>query len=127
MGKHNNSEVAKRLRQEIAKATDPHTVIELTKELRKVQPKRHRQRKAVEKPAEIPKKNNRSLREIYTGSVYAGKSDRDLVIHHLVLLIEKKRRELGRKETEAEIEELLQSVNAEGYQECEALNTEKTV
>ena len=59
--------------------------------------------------------------------MFKAKSDRDLVIHHLVMLIESKRRELGRKETETEREELLKSVTAEGYVECEALNTEKTV
>ncbi len=102
MGTNNRREVAKRLAQEIAKTTDPKTLIELSSLLAKMQPTKRRQRKPVEKPAEGPKKKKRSLREIYTGSVYKAMSDDDLVIHHLVMLIEKRQREQGRKFTPAE-------------------------
>jgi hypothetical protein len=50
MGKNNRREVAKRLTQEIAAATDPETLIRLTTQLTKVLPKRRRTRKPLGEP-----------------------------------------------------------------------------
>lgn len=50
MGKNNRTEVAKHLTQQISATTDPQTLIELTKQLAKVMPKRRQ-------PAEKSKKN----------------------------------------------------------------------
>ncbi len=95
MGTTNKREVAKRLKEEIWKTTDPKLMVELTRQLAAISPKTtRRKRKPVEKPAERLKKN-RSLREIYTGSVYDAMSDDKLVIHHLVLQIEKKQKTTG--------------------------------
>lgn len=53
MGKNNRREVAKRLTQEISVTTDTATLLELSKQLTKVLPKRRRTRKPLE---EEPKK-----------------------------------------------------------------------
>jgi hypothetical protein len=45
MGTNNRREVAKRLKEEIDKTTDPQTLIELSNLLAKMQPKKRRQRK----------------------------------------------------------------------------------
>jgi hypothetical protein len=109
-------EVAKRLEQEIAVTKDPKTLIELTRQHAKMQPKQRLRRKRAEKPAEGSKKN-RSLREIYTGSVFDALSDEKLVIHHLVIMIENKQRELGRKLTETEKEEIVATARL-SFEEC---------
>jgi len=118
-------QMVKRLQAEIDKAADPQTVISLTRLMDQVLTrvdKSERKSKPVEKPAEEPKRKKRSLREIYTGSVYKAMSDEQLVIEHLVLLIESKRRdkyrELGRELTETENEEVKKSV-LEEYEQLE--------
>jgi hypothetical protein len=115
-------QMVKRLQAEIDKATDPQTVITLTRLMDQVlarDDKRKSKSKPVEKRAEGPTKKKPSLREIYTGSVFETISNRDLVIHHLVVQVENKRRELGRELTETEKQEITKSLSAEEYEEFE--------
>jgi hypothetical protein len=107
MGTSNKREVAKRLKEEILKTTDPKLMAELTRQLAAISPKTtRRNRKPVEKPQQVLKKN-RSLREIYTASRCDEMSDGELVVHHLVLQIETKQKANGTKFTKAERDALI--------------------
>jgi hypothetical protein len=102
MSKHNRTEVIKLLKQEMEAATDPQAKVEFAKQLAKLLP-RPRQAKRPRKPNQAgQQRKNRSLRDLYTGSVFDEMSDGKLVLHYLVLQIEKRQRKTGELRTKAE-------------------------
>src|SRR5262249_55521807 len=94
-------EVAKRLAEAIAVTTDPKQLAELSRQFNTLSRLRKGKRVRRNTDAATPSQKNRSLREIYTGSVYEVMSDGELVLNHLVLQIEK-RQKAGELKTEAE-------------------------
>src|SRR5207302_6063676 len=118
MSKHDRKEVAKRLREQIEKTTDPEQLIKLTREYNRLTNPRYG-KKAVKEAK--PSKNPRSLRDLHPG--WGNMSDDEVLLQHLVLEIEKKRRErrkeYGRELTEAEKQAISTEVKAEaaGYKE----------
>jgi len=99
MGKNNRKEVAKRLTEEILKTEDPAMVVELSRQLAKVLPKKSTPRKPVDKP----KKIHSSILDVRTGSAVDDLADWEKVRHHLVVQIEKRQRDIGRELTHAEL------------------------
>lgn len=97
MAKNNRNEVAKRLTQEIKTTKDPQTLIELTKQLAKVLPKR----KSVAKPTPGPKStyvpNGSAM-----GSLPLGEQTLNRVVMALEDASRKCRLEQGRDWTEVE-------------------------
>ena len=67
--------------------TDPEMLLKLSKEITQLMRKPGQETRG-RKPSIKPS----SLREKYTGSVYDAMSDGELVLHHLVLEIEKRQR-----------------------------------
>lgn len=65
MSQNSRREVAKRLKEEIDKATDPKTLAELTRQYAKVMPKQRRVRKPLEEPK---KESNPIAKPTRTGS-----------------------------------------------------------
>jgi hypothetical protein len=117
---HHRSAVLKRLRETIEKTKDPETLARLTAQYVKLNAQK-RPRKSADEPT-ITQKTGRSLREIYTGSVYEQVSDRDLVTHHIVLEIEKRRRAGGcQTQGNGEVLEVLKALRQEEREAYEAL------
>jgi len=85
MGNNNRREVAKRLTQEIGVTTDPKTLIELSKQLAKVLPKRRRVSE---------QKQQKSLR---TGSMLDNLSEEERLTHNIVIRAEEIIREAKRQ------------------------------
>lgn len=103
MAKNNRTEVVRVLRQQMEAETDPQRKVEYAKQLAKLLPRprqERRPRKSVTRAA--PSKKPRPLRETYTGCAMADQPDGELVLHHLVLRIEKKQRETRRQLPKAE-------------------------
>jgi hypothetical protein len=92
MSKQHRTEVIKILREQMEEATDPKTKVDLAKQLARLLPRPRQARRPRKPEATAPTKKARSLRERYTGSVYEQMSDGDLVLHHIVLEIEKRQR-----------------------------------
>ena len=114
MGKNNRREVAKRLTQEIAVTTDTKTLLELSKQLTKVLPKRRRTRKPLEEPKKtlaIP--------------------DGNQVLNRVVVEIESKCKGRGgwsaltRADKDTLLAEVKNSLSVEECAALEALDTEK--
>lgn len=133
MGTNNRREIAKRLKEEIDKATDPQTVIELSRQYAKMQPKKRRQRKPVEVKKNAPIKQTGLLsKRADTGSAVDDLSNRDWLIHAMVIEFETKEREhiirTGRQLTQAEKDALWAEVSGLlSAEDVEVLNTKKPV
>ncbi len=85
-------EIAKRLEQEIAVTTDPKTLIELTRQLAKMQPKQRLRRKPVE-----VKKSNPIPKPTRTGSAVDDLSEEERLNHDVVIRAEEIIREAKRQ------------------------------
>ena len=81
MGKNNRREVAKRLTQQIAETKDdPQTLIELTKQLAKVLPKR---RQSAERPQRTPRADGRQVLSRVMNEIEKQRRDKNEVLASL--------------------------------------------
>lgn len=126
MGKNNRTEVIKVLRQQMEEATDPQAKVGFAKQIAKLLP-RPRQARRPRRTETTPSNKPRSLREIYTGSVYDEMTDGEVVLHHLIVEIEKRQR-AGELQTKAEravfIAEVVRTLLENERAAFEALNAE---
>ena len=113
MSNHHRTKLIKSLEEQIEATNDPQLKADLSRQLTKVVTKparRGRPRKPADGAVEAPKKN-RSLRELCAGR-YDEMSDGKLVLNHLVIQIEKRKKagELIKAERDAFIVEELASL-----------------
>jgi hypothetical protein len=128
MSNHHRTKLIKSLEEQIEATNDPQLKADLSRQLTKVVTKparRGRPRKPADGAVEAPKKN-RSLRELCAGR-YDEMSDGKLVLNHLVIQIEKRKKagELTtRAERDAFVAEELASLTEEERAAYEALCAE---
>jgi hypothetical protein len=99
--KHTRTKLIKSLEQQIEAATDPQLKADLSRQLTKVVTRPGRRGRPRKSEATPPSKKTWWAREIYTGSVFDAMSDVELMVHHIVLLCEKKKK-VGECKTKAE-------------------------
>ena len=135
MSKQHRTRLIKSIEQQLEETTDPKIKADLSRQLTKLLSSPRQPSRAAQKAGEKPKNKNRSLREIYTGSVYDAMSDGELVLHHLVVQFETKDKEhrirTGQKFTKPErdalVKELKDSLSAEELAAYEALHNDEAV
>lgn len=108
-GKSHRKEVAKKLQEQIAATTDPKLIIELSNQLSKFLPRPRQARRPRKPEATSPSAKTWWGREIYTGSVFDAMTDNELIVHHMVVLCEKKKK-VGECKTKAEREVVIAEV-----------------
>ena len=122
MSTQHRTEIIKVLRQQMEAETDPQKKLEYAKQLAKLLPRPRQARRSRKPPlGEQPTKTPSSLLDIRTGSALDTLPDGERVMHHVVLQIEKKQRELDRKLTEAEKRALVESLSERDRAALEAL------
>lgn len=122
--KQHRTEVINVLRQQMEAETDPQKKVEYAKQLAKLLPRPRQARRPRKPKATSPSKKTWWVREIYTGSVFDAMSDDELLVHHIVVLSEKKQKELKTSTKEA-IAEVIRSLPENHRADWESLNTEE--
>ena|SRR5438552_5086897 len=119
---HHRSGILKRLRETIEKTKDPETLTKLTAQYVKLNAQKRPRKSEATSPS---KKTNWDIfREQYTGSVFDAMTDAELMVHHIVVLSEKKKKEMKVSTKEA-IAEVVRSLPENERAAYETLNTEE--
>jgi molybdopterin converting factor small subunit len=129
MSKHARVEAIRKLKEQLATATDPETIVKITNSIAKLSPRPRQARRPRRVEATVPSSKKVSILDRVTGSAVDQLPDGEKVFHGIIEQVEKMQREQHRHltadEQKAVIAKLIDELSARDRLALESRYTEK--